>query len=141
LTEAGDIYGAISSVPIFSGLAQKELRSVAESGKQRSYKPGDKVVGEGEVGIGFYLILGGKVDVKKGGRAIASLSRGQYFGEMSLIDGERRSADVVAAEPTTCFLLTPGAFSDLMKRNPEIALGLLKEMAGRLRKVQVPPGE
>ena len=136
---SSDASTAISSVPFFSGLDKKQLKSVVEGGRERNFKAGDKIVGEGDVGIGFYLILDGKVEVRKGQKAMATLSTGQFFGEMSLIDEERRSADVVAVQPTKCFLLTAWVFSGLVKKHPEIALAMLKELAKRLRAAQSTP--
>jgi CRP-like cAMP-binding protein len=55
---------------------------------------------------------------------------------MSLIDEERRSADVFAVESTKCFLLTPWVFAGLIRKNPALAMGMLKELAKRLRTAQ-----
>lgn len=129
----------ISSVPLFRGLDEKKRKSLAEKGKQLSYKVGDTIVNEGETGVGFYLILDGGAEVRKGGKTLASLGKGQYFGEMALIDGRPRSADVVATQPTTCWALTSWSFAGLIKANPELALDMLKEMAQRLRTAQGSP--
>ncbi|MDV3293254.1 MAG: cyclic nucleotide-binding domain-containing protein [Nitrososphaerales archaeon] len=131
-----ELSSAISSVPFFSKLDKKQIKALVEGGRERRFKAGDKVVSEGDMGIGFYMILEGNVEVRKGGRVLATLSKGQFFGEMSLIDEERRSADVVAVQPTRCFLLTPWIFSGLVKKHPEVAMGMLKELAKRLRAAQ-----
>jgi len=91
------------------------------------------------MGVGFYLILDGKAEVRKKGKVLASLGKGQFFGEMSLIDEQPRSADVVAVSPTRCWALSSWAFNSIMKTNPEIALMMLKEMAKRLRAAQSSP--
>jgi len=136
LPAGSDLTYAIGSVPLFAGLDKKQVKTLIESGRERSFKAGQNLVSEGDMGVGFYLILEGKVSVRKGTKALASLSKGQFFGEMSLIDEERRSADVVAAEPTKCFILTPWVFRPLVKKNPEIALAILRELAKRLRTAQ-----
>jgi CRP/FNR family cyclic AMP-dependent transcriptional regulator len=131
-----DAPSIVTSVPLFSGLDKKLLKGLVASGRERSFKAGDKIVSEGDMGIGFYLVLDGRVEVRKGTKVLATLSKGQFFGEMSLIDEERRSADVFAVEPTKCFLLTPWVFTGLVKKNPGIAMGMLKELAKRLRATQ-----
>ena len=134
-----DITTALASVPFFSGLNAKQLKMVAESGKELSYKPGDTIVEEGTMGVGFYMVVDGKVEVRKGSKVLATLSKGQFFGEMSLIDEQPRSADVVAVQPTRCFSLTTWVFSALVKQHPELALPMLKELARRLRAAQSSP--
>lgn len=139
MPRSSEVSSAISSVAFFSALDKKQLKALAEGGRERRFNEGDKIVSEGDMGIGFYLILDGKVEVRKGAKVLANLSKGQFFGEMSLIDEERRSADVVAVQPTKCFLLTPWVFTALVKKHPEIAMGMLKELAKRLRTAQSAP--
>ena len=134
-----DSSSMIGSVPFFGGLDGKKRSAIASQGKEMSYKAGDTIVDEGTMGVGFYLILEGKAEVRKGGKALATLGKGQFFGEMSLIDERPRSADVVAVEPTTCWALTSWAFAGLVKTHPEIALMMLKEMVKRLRAAQSSP--
>jgi CRP/FNR family cyclic AMP-dependent transcriptional regulator len=138
---AGDsnVSSALGSVPFFSGLDSKQLKMVAGSGRQMTYKPGDKIVEEGTQGVGFYMVIDGKVEVRRGSRVLATLSKGQFFGEMSLIDEQPRSADVFAVQPTKCFTLSTWVFSSLVKQHPELALPLLRELAKRLRAAQGSP--
>ena len=134
-----DAISMIASVPFFGGLDEKRRKAVASEGKELTYKAGDTVVDEGETGVGFYLILDGKTEVRKGAKVLATLGRGQFFGEMSLIDDQPRSADVVAVAPTKCWALTSWAFAGLVKSNPDIAMLMLKEMVKRLRAAQASP--
>lgn len=129
----------IGSVSLFGKLNDKQRNALAAQGKEISYKAGYPIVNEGTMGVGFYLILDGKAEVRKGGRVLATLSRGQFFGEMSLIDEQPRSADVFAIQPTKCWAITSWAFSALVKSNPELAMGMLKEMVKRLRSAQSSP--
>ncbi|HEY6283167.1 MAG TPA: cyclic nucleotide-binding domain-containing protein [Nitrososphaerales archaeon] len=126
----------IGAVPLFSGLDKKKRNSIASQGKELNYKSGDTIVDEGTMGVGFYLILDGKAEVRKKGKILASLQKGQFFGEMSLIDEQPRSADVVAVAPTRCWALSSWAFSSIVKTNPEIAMTMLKEVVKRLRTSQ-----
>src|SRR5512136_2797564 len=97
---SSDILSALAAVSFFSGLNQKQLKVMAGSGKELFYESGETIVEEGTMGVGFYLILDGKVEVREGSKTLAVLSKGQFFGEMSLIDEQPRSADVVAVQPT-----------------------------------------
>lgn len=133
---AADAVSLLATVPFFASLDEKKRRTVASSGKELSYKQGDKIVEEGAMGVGFYLILEGGTEVRKGPKVLAKLGKGKFFGEMSLIDGSPRSADVVATAPTKCWALSSWAFESLVKTSPEIALAMLKEMVKRLRSAQ-----
>jgi len=136
---APDAATMLGTVPFFSGLDEKKRKSMVSEGKEMNYKAGDFIVREGAMGVGFYLILDGKAEVRKGDRILAALGKGQFFGEMSLIDELPRSADVVAVSPTKCWALTSWAFAGLVKTNPEIALQMLKEMVKRVRAAQSSP--
>jgi len=123
----------LHTVPLFSGLKDKQLKSVLASGKQQSYPEGKVIVGEGEGGVGFYLILDGGVEVRRKGRTVAKLGSGNFFGEMSLLDSNPRSSDVVAVAPTTCLVLSSWEFQGLVESHKEIAMNLLKTLIHRLR--------
>jgi len=123
----------LANVPFFASLDGKRRKALASDGKDHSYKAGETIVGEGASGVGFYLILDGKVEVRRGNRLLASLGKGQFFGEMSLIDDQPRSADVIAVAPTRCWALSYWAFNSTVKANPEVALVMLKELVKRLR--------
>jgi CRP-like cAMP-binding protein len=128
-----DALTLIGSVPFFSGLDPKSRNVLLAQGKEMSYKAGDTIVTEGTTGVGFYLILEGSAEVRKKEKVLATLYKGQFFGEMSLIDDMPRSADVVALRPTKCWAITSWSFASLMKVHPELAMGMLKEVVRRLR--------
>jgi len=136
---APDAASLMGNVPFFADLDEKKRKSIATQGKEISYKAGDKIVEDGSMGVGFYLILDGRAEVRKGSKVLATLGKGQFFGEMSLIDEQPRSADVVALSPTRCWALSSWAFASVVKTNPEIPMMMLKEMARRLRSAQSSP--
>lgn len=136
---ASDTASMIGAVPFFASLDEKKRKSMAEQGKDLAYNAGDKIVEEGMMGVGFYLILDGRAEVRKGGKVLATLTAGQFFGEMSLIDEQPRSADVVAVAPTKCWALSSWAFNSIAKANPEIATAMLRELVKRLRAAQASP--
>lgn len=129
----------LREVAIFRGLDEKELHRIVEVGKEVRFATG-KVVAEQDGGAaGFHLILDGEVSVDVSGRERARLGPGQYFGEMSLIDGKPRSATVKAEVPTTTFALTSWQFLPLLDEYPSISRALLVELSGRLRRVENDP--
>jgi len=83
--------------------------------------------------VSFYLVTDGAVDVIKGKRKIAKLSRGQFFGELSLLDRQPRSATVVASEPTKCLVMTAWVWSGFLETQPKLAIPVMKELARRIR--------
>ena len=123
----------IKKVSLFSRLSPKQLKSLAKSGAERKFDAGHIIVKEGETGVGFYLLLDGRVEVRKSRKVLTTLSSGDFFGEMGLIDDQPRSADVIAVTPTTTFCINPWTFTGAVKGNPEIAMGMMKVLVGRLR--------
>jgi CRP/FNR family cyclic AMP-dependent transcriptional regulator len=123
----------LQEVPLFSSLDKKALNNIAGSAGKKSYKSGATIAKEGENALSFYLILDGAVEVRRGGKTLAKLGKGQFFGEMALFDEQPRSADVVAAEDTNCVLLTSWALSGVIAGNPKIAQSIIKELVRRLR--------
>jgi CRP-like cAMP-binding protein len=101
--------------------------------KERKYDAGSAIVEKGEGGVGFYLILEGAVEIKSNGTTLAKLGPGQFFGEMSVIDNQPRSANVVAVEPSRCLILSAWSFNALITEHPKIALKILQEFVRRLR--------
>ncbi len=134
-----DVSSMLGSVPFFGNLDDKHRKALISQGKELSYRSGDAIVSEGTMGVGFFLILDGKAEVRKGTKVLAALSKGQFFGEMSIIDEQPRSADVVAVQPTKCWAITSWAFLALLKTHPEMALPILKETVKRLRAAQNSP--
>lgn len=131
--EQNPIIKMLEMVPIFSGLTQKELRSVASSSKEKKFQAGETMVSEGESGVGFFLIIEGRAEVRRGGKVLSKLGEGQFFGEMTLLDEQPRSADVVAVEPTRCLIFTVWDFHGMVRTYPKMAREIMKEMARRLR--------
>ncbi len=136
LTEGTDKYlvETLQSVPLFSGLKDKQIKTIVGTGKQLRFDAGNQIVKEGDSGVGFYLIIDGNAEVRRKGRLLSKLGKGDFFGEMSLLDKQPRSADVVATTSVTCFGLTSWAFSGLLRMQPDIAVNLMQELTRRLRK-------
>lgn len=124
----------MGQAPIFNSLSEKQLKGLAKSTKVVSFPVGASIVRKGEPGIAFYIILSGGAEVRQGARVLATLAPGQFFGEMTLLDEQPRSADVVTTSPTECAVLSRWEFWGFAKSEPEVLQGVLQEMARRLRK-------
>ena len=86
----------LRAVPIFQGLSRPELRRVVEAGRELEFPAGRMIVQEGAVASDFYLILSGRATVSRGLRSIRRLDTGDFFGEISVLDGGPRSATIMA---------------------------------------------
>ncbi len=124
----------LKKVPLFLGFGARHLEAIAKTAKEMDYPAGATILREGEQSnVGFYLILDGQVEVRKGNQVLSRLGAGQFFGEMALLDDQPRSADVVTTAPTKCLVLTRWDFKGLVKTYPDIALSVIQELARRLR--------
>jgi CRP/FNR family transcriptional regulator, cyclic AMP receptor protein len=131
--EDKQIIALLKKTPIFAETSEKSLESMIKSAVVKTVAPGNKLVQEGQGGVGFYLILEGKADVVKQGKKLAELGKGDFFGELSVIDGQLRTADVVAVIETKCWILSQWAMKSIIVNHPEVALSMLEELVRRLR--------
>jgi len=129
----------LSLVPIFSELDDSALEKIASRMQKRTY-PKDKIIlMEEDEGDTFFVLDKGSVKITRiseDGREIilSILHEGDFFGEMTIFDGEARSANVVSLEETEVFILRRPDFLEILKQYPQISIHLLQELAGRLRK-------
>ncbi|HWP83029.1 MAG TPA: Crp/Fnr family transcriptional regulator [Bacteroidota bacterium] len=129
----------LRNVPIFAELDDVELEKIAKLGVRKKYKKGNIVVLEQEMGAALFVIVSGKVKVVRsdvdGREVILSIfGPGEFFGEMSLLDGLARSATVVAIAKSELFMIHRRDFLELLHEYPKVAISLLAELTMRLRK-------
>ncbi len=125
----------LGNVGLFGGLAPDELAAVADRAVEVDFVEGRTIVRQGEVGTGFFLIATGLARVVRDGETIARLGPGDFFGELSLLDGEPRIAAVVTDTAATCLAIASWDFEALLEAQPRLAILLLKGVARRLRAV------
>lgn len=133
---AGAPVEVLRKVPLFAELADQDLEQVARVFKKRQFAPGETVTKEGAGGAAFFLIESGEAEVTVRGRTRPPLTAGAHFGEVALIDGQQRSATIVASSELVCYGLTYWDFQPLVQENAAIAWGLLQAMAKLLRAAQ-----
>jgi len=129
----------IRNVPLFSSLPDERLENISNLLIPKKYNKDAVIVLENEPGDSLYIIREGRVKVTRysddGGEVILTiLNDDDFFGEMSLLDGEDRSANVVALENTSVFILTRPDLYSLLESKPTIAIAMLEELASRIRK-------
>ena len=133
---ADDRIPLLATVPLFRDLSARELREVLGAGKDIEFPAGRMIVEEGSIGTDFYMILSGDATVSKGGRVIRRLRPGDFFGEISLLDGGPRSATVVAEGHVLAFRLNRPVMLRLLDRERSIARKVLFEVIQRLRSAE-----
>jgi CRP-like cAMP-binding protein len=125
----------LAAVDLFSGLEKNDLERIARAVVPRSYSAGDQIVKEGDQAVAFYIITKGKVDVRKGDKSVNTISAGNSFGEMALLDGYPRSVSVYALEDTDCLAMTRWDFTAELNTNPSIAVAMLPVLSKRIREL------
>ena len=129
----------LKNVPIFADLSNSDLEKISNKTILRNYNKGQVILLEESKGETFFVIKTGEVKVTKlsdDGREVilAILGESDFFGEMSLLDGEGRSANIVANEDSAVLTLSRNDFLSCLESYPKIAISLLEELAVRLRK-------
>jgi CRP/FNR family transcriptional regulator, cyclic AMP receptor protein len=128
------IVEALGSTDLFGALKPRALKKIAGAMKTTHHEAGKPLTTQGHDGIAFHLILDGKAIVTVAGHTGHEIGPGDYFGEISMIDGEPRSATVTATTPLTTAALTAWEFRPLINEEPEVARALLVALCARLRK-------
>jgi len=129
----------LRTVPLFSEMSDRDLERVINVGSTQKYHKDNLILIEEEIGSSMFIILDGRVKISRisddGREVILSImSEGDFFGEMSLLDGQTRSANVTAIDPAELFMIRREEFLQLLHDYPQIAINLLKELAQRIRK-------
>ena len=126
----------LKHVPLFHGLSEKELKSLANNFTERTFSEGQELTHEGSGGVGFFVLESGEARVTVDGQERRTLGPGDYFGEIALIDGGTRSATITATSDGRSYGLTPWQFRPLVEENASIAWPLLEAMARRTREIE-----
>ncbi len=131
-------YSALAQVPFLSELSAAEIGELSARLRRRHYRKGEVIFVQGDPGTTLYLINSGRVRITitspRGQEVILALrGPGDFFGEQSLLDGEPRSADAIAHEPSELLLLPRSDFLHFLEARPKLALRLLTSLSRRLR--------
>ena len=133
LFHGGQYEQLLAKAPVFSTLSPELLEPILASGEERAFQAGETIVRQGDPGDDLYVVLEGRVRVERGGRAVESLGEGEFFGEVAVLDGRPRSADVVAETAVRTLRLSREVVRDALEREPRAAWAMLQVLAARLR--------
>lgn len=132
---------ALRDIDLFAGLPESTLDDLVQAGTTFTTNPGHRVISEGGADVGLHVILEGSADITVNGEPRPPLGPGDYFGEISMIDGSPRSATVVSGpQGMTTFALSALAFAPMIER-PEVSRVLLKALCARIRGLQEPASD
>jgi CRP-like cAMP-binding protein len=123
----------LRAVPLFSGCNDKHLEFIATRVDEVDIPAGRVLTEQGQSGGEFFIVLAGEASVKRDGAVVDTISAGDFFGEISLLDNGPRTATVTATTPMRLLVLAPGQFQDVLHHDAEIAIILLHTVTRRLR--------
>ena len=129
----------LREVDLLRGLKEADLVTLAADLAERRVAAGEPIVGEGTGGVAFFFILEGETSVSVAGEEVATLKRGDYVGELALLDPEGpRSATVTAKTDVVLAAMSAWQFRPFVLAHPDVAWLLLQRLARRLREAQAP---
>ena len=122
----------IKGVPLFSSASKQELAEIASIADEIDLPEGKVLIQEGDSGREFFVLIGGTAEVERGGKKVASIGPGDFFGEISLISKTPRNATITTTSPVRALVITDRAFRTLLDHSPQIQIGVLTALAERL---------
>ncbi|MEP7059461.1 MAG: cyclic nucleotide-binding domain-containing protein [Actinomycetota bacterium] len=126
---------ALAGVPLFSGVSKRHLRRLAAESDLQAFQPGQTIVVEGQPGETLFVVLEGQAKVTRKKRKVGQVVPGDFFGELSAIDGRERTASVVAETPMRLIRLFRHTLEDMVTSEPDFSTKLLDGIVARLRQV------
>ena len=128
----------LRSVPLLSDISDAYVMAIARHAQDIRAKAGDVLVREGDAGNDLMLLLDGTANVQRDGRTLNTMGPGEYFGELSLLDGQPRSADVVAASEARVLTVDHPAFEQILANEPSLAQKIILNLCRMIRSKGTP---
>jgi CRP/FNR family transcriptional regulator, cyclic AMP receptor protein len=126
---------ALAGVPLFTGFSKRHLQRLADATDEVRFRPGEAIVEQGNPGETLFVVLEGQAKVMRDAKVRTHLVPGDFFGEVSVLDGGPRTASVVAETPVAALRLFRRTVMDMMGSEPQFALALLEGIARRIREI------
>ena len=128
----------LRSIPLFEGLSEADLKSLAAELEPHEYKAGTMIFHKGDMGSAMYLVDSGDINIHLPGEgsqriSLKDIARGEYFGELSLLDEMPRSASALATTDTVLLELKRDTLAQYLEKRPRVAMAILRIMSERLR--------
>lgn len=124
----------LRGVPLFSGLTERAIEAIAALTTEQSFADGDTLVRQGEAGETFINLLDGSARVERDRQPIAELGRGDFLGEISLVDGEPRTATVTAHGPVRALVVQHADFRRLFDEFGAVRYDIVTALTRRIRR-------
>ena len=128
-----EIVDTLAGFSLFADLQSPQLQQVAHVFEERWFPEGERILRQGLTGSGFFVILDGEAAVIVDGQQRATLGRGEFFGEVSILLGDPPVADVVAVRQMRCLFLAGPGVADFLLAHPPVMYRMLQAQARRLR--------
>jgi hypothetical protein len=136
-----DKVALLGKVDLFAAIPHEILADLAPQLSQRFAAAGERIISQGDTSdLTLYIVVSGRVRVHNAGRVFRYVGRREYFGELALLDGAPRAADVTAVEPTHLFGLGHEIFTAKLAKHPEIARAINRELCRQLRAMNAATG-
>jgi CRP-like cAMP-binding protein len=133
MPERDDILESMAGLALFADLSRPELEEAAHTFEEEWFTEGQRILRQGFTGSNFYIILEGEAAVRIDGQDRATLGRGEFFGEVSVLLGGTPIADVVALRPLRCIALSDLDLESFLLKQPRVMYRMLQVMARRLQ--------
>jgi CRP-like cAMP-binding protein len=124
--------GKLQEIPLFQGLSSRDMERLGPMIDEVDVGPNRPLAVEDTLGHEFFVLLEGTCEVRVGDAAVAELHAGDFFGEIALLERDRRTATVVATTPARVAVMTRSAFRDMSVRYPEIGARLRSAIDERM---------
>ncbi len=122
ITDEQQVRAAVQAVPLLSSFTDEQLEDVLNSSSLIECEAGDTIIKEGTLGSRIYVLLSGSLDVRVGGKEVAAIKHpGEIFGELALLNEDRRRASIVATEKTACLAIDQKFLQDIRPREEDPA--------------------
>ena len=123
----------LEKVPLFRGCSAEVVERLADATAEFDFAADQPIVQQGQVGNGLYIVVSGGARIVAGSDELARIGPGDFFGELSVIDQRPRAASAYAIDQTVCLALASWDLVAVLEKDPQLAMNLLQELAGRLR--------
>jgi CRP/FNR family transcriptional regulator, cyclic AMP receptor protein len=123
---------ALSRVPLFAGFGKRDLAAVGRIADELDVPAGKVLIREGELGRQFFILLEGDADVRRRGRRINTLKRGDFFGEISLLSDQKTTATVTATTDARVALITRPSFKRLLRDSSTVKMSVIAALVKRV---------
>ena len=124
---------SLKAVPIFAHCTAAQLAFIVTQVEDMDFEAGRVLCREGQSGADFFILLSGEAAVTRGKKNVATMKPGDFFGEIALVDGGKRTASVMATKDCRCLVLGPQQFQNVLHQDADIATAVMKALGARVR--------